>query len=40
MIDIMYELPEYGGYEVVVTKAVIDDGESPVYIKKKSKQIA
>jgi ATP-dependent Clp protease ATP-binding subunit ClpX len=40
MIDIMYELPEYSGYEVLVTKAVIDDGEAPVYIKKHSKQIA
>ena len=40
MIDIMYELPEYGGYEVLITKAVVDDGEAPVYIKKHSKQIA
>ncbi|MFA5234345.1 MAG: ATP-dependent Clp protease ATP-binding subunit ClpX [Sulfurimonas sp.] len=40
MIDIMYELPEYSGYEVLVTKAVIDDGEAPVYIKKNTKQIA
>ncbi|TKI68907.1 ATP-dependent Clp protease ATP-binding subunit ClpX [Sulfurimonas crateris] len=40
MIDIMYELPEYGGYEVLITKAVIDDGEAPAYIKKHSKQIA
>lgn len=40
MIDIMYELPEYGGYEVLITKAVIDNGEAPVYIKKNSKQIA
>ncbi len=40
MIDIMYELPEYSGYEVLITKAVIDDGEAPVYIKKNSKQIA
>jgi ATP-dependent Clp protease ATP-binding subunit ClpX len=40
MIDIMYELPEYGGYEVLITKAVIDNGETPIYIKKNSKQIA
>ncbi|MDQ1245018.1 MAG: ATP-dependent Clp protease ATP-binding subunit ClpX [Campylobacterota bacterium] len=40
MIDVMYELPEYSGYEVLITKAVIDDGEAPVYIKKHSKQIA
>jgi len=40
MIDIMYELPEYSGYEVLITKAVIDDGEAPVYIKKQSIKIA
>lgn len=34
MIDIMYELPEYEGYEVLVTKDVIQNGEQPVYIKK------
>jgi len=34
MIDIMYELPEYEGYEVLITKEVIDEGEQPVYIKK------
>lgn len=38
MIDIMYELPEYSGYEVLITKAVIDDGEAPVYIKKQIKK--
>ena len=40
MIDIMYELPEHSGYEVLITKAVIDDGEAPVYIKKHSKKTA
>ena len=40
MIDIMYELPEYSGYEVVITKDVIDNGETPAYIKKSTKQIA
>ncbi|SFV74971.1 ATP-dependent Clp protease ATP-binding subunit ClpX [hydrothermal vent metagenome] len=34
MIDIMYELPEYAGYEVVITKEVIENGEKPIYIKK------
>jgi len=34
MIDIMYELPEYDGYEVLITKEVIEDGETPLYIKK------
>ncbi len=34
MIDIMYELPEYSGYEVIVTKDVIENGEAPIYMKK------
>ena len=34
MIDIMYELPEYAGYEVIITKEVIEDGEKPLYVKK------
>ena len=37
MIDIMYELPEYAGYEVLITKEVIENGEDPVYIKKQTK---
>jgi len=40
MIDVMYELPEYSGYEVLITKEVIEDGESPVYIKKQTKKTA
>ena len=40
MIDIMYELPEYAGYEVLITKEVINDGEKPVYIKKSTKKTA
>ncbi|MCX6051935.1 MAG: ATP-dependent Clp protease ATP-binding subunit ClpX [Campylobacterales bacterium] len=40
MIDIMYELPEYSGYEVLITKEVIENGESPMYIKKSAKKIA
>jgi len=40
MIDIMYELPEYAGYEVLITKEVIDDGAEPVYIKKTTKKTA
>ncbi|WP_415397911.1 ATP-dependent Clp protease ATP-binding subunit ClpX [Sulfurimonas sp. CS5] len=40
MIDIMYELPEYAGYEVLITKEVIEGNESPVYIKKSTKKIA
>jgi len=40
MIDIMYELPEYNGYEVLITKDVIENGDKPVYIKKSTKKIA
>ncbi len=40
MLDIMYELPEYEGYEVLITKEVIDDGEKPVYVKKTDSKIA
>ena len=37
MVDIMYELPELDGYEVVITKEVIKNGEKPLYIKKNKK---
>ncbi|MDH4943504.1 ATP-dependent Clp protease ATP-binding subunit ClpX [Sulfurimonas sp. C5] len=40
MIDIMYELPEYSGYEVLVTKEVIQNGEQPAYIKKTTQKTA
>jgi ATP-dependent Clp protease ATP-binding subunit ClpX len=40
MIDIMYELPEYAGYEVLITKEVIEDGVQPVYIKKTTQKTA
>ena len=40
MIDIMYEIPDYAGYEVLITKEVIEDGETPVYIKKTTKKTA
>ncbi len=40
MIDIMYELPEYEDYEVLITKEVIEDGEKPVYIKKTTQKTA
>nr|MCR4942789.1 ATP-dependent Clp protease ATP-binding subunit ClpX [Campylobacter sp.] len=33
MTDIMFELPELGGYEVVITKEVVDDGKKPIYVK-------
>ena len=37
MIDVMYELPELNGYEVVITKDVITDGVKPLFIKKEQK---
>ncbi len=37
MIDVMYELPELSGYEVVITKDVVVDGVKPLYIKKEKK---
>jgi ATP-dependent Clp protease ATP-binding subunit ClpX len=40
MIDIMYELPEYDGYEIVITPEVITDGEPAIYIKNSNKKIA
>lgn len=40
MIDIMYELPEKSGYEVLITKAVIDENETPIYIKQTNKKTA
>ena len=35
LLDIMYELPELNGYEVVITADVIRDLAKPVYIKNK-----
>ncbi|MBN2781650.1 MAG: ATP-dependent Clp protease ATP-binding subunit ClpX [Campylobacterales bacterium] len=40
MIDVMYELPEYDGYEVVITKDVIENNAQPMYIKKQIKKTA
>ncbi len=34
MIDIMFDLPEYEGYSVLITKEVIEGQTQPVYIKK------
>jgi len=33
LLDIMYELPELSGYEVVITEDVIENGVKPLYIK-------
>ncbi|SFV63782.1 ATP-dependent Clp protease ATP-binding subunit ClpX [hydrothermal vent metagenome] len=35
LLDIMYELPELDGYEIVITPEVIQTGEKPIYIKNK-----
>ncbi|MHC3995621.1 ATP-dependent Clp protease ATP-binding subunit ClpX [Thiomicrolovo sp. ZZH C-3] len=40
MIDIMYELPDYSGYEVVITAECITEGEKPLYIKTDDKKSA
>jgi ATP-dependent Clp protease ATP-binding subunit ClpX len=40
MIDIMYELPDYSGYEVVITAECISGGEKPLYIKSDDKKSA
>jgi ATP-dependent Clp protease ATP-binding subunit ClpX len=33
LIDIMYELPELEGYEVIITEDVINNSLKPIYIK-------
>lgn len=38
MVDIMYVLPEYSGYDVVITKEVVETGTQPVYIKQKAQK--
>ena len=40
MIDIMYELPEYSGYEVIITEDVIENGDDPLYVKKTEQKTA
>jgi len=35
LLDIMYELPELAGYEVVITEDVVETGAKPLYIKDK-----
>ena len=35
LLDIMYELPELAGYEVVITPDVVENGAKPLYIKDK-----
>jgi len=33
LLDVMYELPELEGYEVIITEEVINSGVKPIYIK-------
>ena len=40
MGDTMYELPEYCGYEVLITKEVVEDKVPPVYITKSTQKSA
>jgi ATP-dependent Clp protease ATP-binding subunit ClpX len=35
LLDIMYELPDLAGYEVVITKEVVENKSEPLYIKEK-----
>ncbi|MDQ1326570.1 MAG: ATP-dependent Clp protease ATP-binding subunit ClpX, partial [Campylobacterota bacterium] len=35
LLDIMYELPELAGYEIVITEDVVKTGAKPLYIKNK-----
>ena len=37
MVDVMYELPELAGYEVVITEDVVLKGDKPLYVKKDKK---
>ncbi len=37
MVDIMFELPEFKGYEVVITKDVVEKKGEPLLIKKEKK---
>lgn len=40
MGETMYELPEYSGYEVLITKEVVEENIAPVYIKKTKQKSA
>ena len=35
LLDIMFELPELSGYEVIITNEVVESGAKPLYIKDK-----
>jgi ATP-dependent Clp protease ATP-binding subunit ClpX len=35
LLDIMYELPDLKGYEVIITKEVVEGKQEPLYVKKR-----
>lgn len=35
MVDLMFELPEYKNYDIIITKDVVKDGAKPLFIKTK-----
>jgi ATP-dependent Clp protease ATP-binding subunit ClpX len=37
MVNIMYDLPEYAGYEIVITEEVVTKGAKPLHIKQTKK---
>ncbi len=37
MLDVMYELPELSGYEVIITKDMVLNGAKPIYRNKRKK---
>jgi len=37
MVDIMFDLPEYAGYEIVITEEVVTKGAKPLHIKQTKK---
>ncbi|NPA28728.1 MAG: ATP-dependent Clp protease ATP-binding subunit ClpX [Epsilonproteobacteria bacterium] len=37
MVDIMFDLPEYAGYEIVITEETVKNGAEPLRIKKTKK---
>jgi len=40
MVDIMFDLPELRGYEVVITKEVVEKKEKPLLVKRSEKKSA
>jgi ATP-dependent Clp protease ATP-binding subunit ClpX len=37
MMDVMFELPDFKGYEIVITLDVVKNGQKPLFIKKNKK---